>query len=102
MPINREAERPQEYAYDGSTFARMVRAIRLTGIAATFENRANNWRNSFDAKTSFIWTRRRDGSFCVPFDPIMIGYGPAYSEGDAWRQGGFVPQNARTPVGKAT
>ncbi|WP_184110498.1 GH92 family glycosyl hydrolase [Sphingomonas abaci] len=96
VPIDREPEaasKTVEYAYDDWTIARMARAMGRTDIAATFEKRAGNWRNSFDVRTGFIRARKSDGAFRVPFDPTAINYGSDYTEGNAWQYSWFVPQD---------
>ncbi|MEG3166343.1 GH92 family glycosyl hydrolase [Sphingomonas sp. PB2P19] len=96
VPIDREPEaasKTVEYAYDDWTIARMARAMGRKNVAATFEKRASNWRNSFDAKTGFVRARKADGSFRTPFDPTEINYGSDYTEGNAWQYSWFVPQD---------
>lgn len=96
VPIDREPEaasKTVEYAYDDWTIARMARALGKTDIAATFEGRAANWRNSFDAKTGFLRARKSDGALRTPFDPTAINYGSDYTEGNAWQYSWFVPQD---------
>jgi predicted alpha-1,2-mannosidase len=96
VPIDKEPEaasKTVEYAYDDWTIARMARALGKDDIAATFEKRAGNWRNSFDAKTGFLRARKTDGSFRVPFDPTAINYGSDYTEGNAWQYSWFVPHD---------
>ena len=96
VPIDHEPEaasKTVEYAYDDWTIARMARAMGRTGLAATFEKRAGNWRNSFDAKTGFVRARKADGVFRTPFDPTAINYGSDYTEGNAWQYSWFVPQD---------
>lgn len=79
------ASKTVEYAYDDWTIARMARAMGRTDIATTFEQRALNWRNSFDIKSGFLQARKADGSFRTPFDPTAINYGSDYTEGNAWQ-----------------
>lgn len=96
VPIDKEPEaasKTVEYAYDDWTIARMARAIGKADVAGTFEKRATNWRNSFDARTGFLRARRADGSFRTPFDPTAINYGSDYTEGNAWQYSWFVPQD---------
>ena len=96
VPIDREPEaasKTVEYAYDDWAIARMARAMGRTDIAATFEKRAGNWRNSFDTATGFVRARKSDGTFRVPFDPTAINYGSDYTEGNAWQYSWFVPQD---------
>ncbi len=82
-----------EYAYDDWTIARMARAMGRADVAAAFEKRAGNWRNSFDAKTGFLRARKSDGTYRTPFDPTAINYGSDYTEGNAWQYSWFVPQD---------
>ncbi len=96
VPIDREPEaasKTVEYAYDDWTIARMARKLGRADVAATFEKRAGNWRNSFDAASGWLRARKADGSFRVPFDPTAINYGSDYTEGNAWQYSWFVPQD---------
>ncbi len=96
VPIDKEPEaasKTVEYAYDDWTIARMAKAMGKSDIAAAFEKRASNWRNSFDAKTGFLRARKADGSYRTPFDPTAINYGSDYTEGNAWQYSWFVPQD---------
>lgn len=96
VPIDKEPEaasKTVEYAYDDWTIARMARRMGKADIAARFEKRAANWRNSFDARTGWLRARRTDGTFRTPFDPTAINYGSDYTEGNAWQYSWFVPQD---------
>jgi len=96
VPIDKEPEaasKTVEYAYDDWTIARMARAMGKTDLAAPFEARAGNWRNSFDVKTGFLRARKADGTYRTPFDPTAINYGSDYTEGNAWQYSWFVPQD---------
>ncbi len=96
VPIDKEPEaasKTVEYAYDDWTIARMARALGKDDVAAAFEKRSANWRNSFDAKTGFLRARKANGSFRTPFDPTAINYGSDYTEGNAWQYSWFVPHD---------
>ena len=96
VPIDREPEaasKTVEYAYDDWTIARLARQLGDTATAERFEKRAQNWRNSFDAKTGFLRARKADGSFRTPFDPTAINYGSDYTEGNAWQYSWFMPHD---------
>ena len=96
VPIDKEPEaasKTVEYAYDDWTIARMARAMGRLDIAATFDRRAANWRNSFDGETGFLRARKSDGSFRTPFDPTAINYGSDYTEGNAWQYSWFMPHD---------
>ncbi len=96
LPIDREPEaasKTVEYAYDDWTIARMARAMGQTDVAAAFDKRAGNWRNTFDPATGFVRARLSTGAFRTPFDPTAINYGSDYTEGNAWQYSWFVPQD---------
>lgn len=96
VPIDKEPEaasKTVEYAYDDWTIARMARAMGRDAIAARFEKRAANWRNSFDARTGWLRARLSSGAFRTPFDPTAINYGSDYTEGNAWQYSWFMPQD---------
>jgi predicted alpha-1,2-mannosidase len=102
VPIDKEPEaasKTVEYAYDDWTIARMAKAMGRDDVAATFEKRAGNWRNSFDVKTGFLRARKSDGAFRTPFDPTAINYGSDYTEGNAWQYSWFAPQDLGGIVG---
>ena len=96
VPIDKEPEaasKTVEYAYDDWTIARMARRMGKADIAARFQTRAGNWRNSFDARSGWLRARLSDGTFRTPFDPTAINYGSDYTEGNAWQYSWFVPQD---------
>ncbi len=96
VPIDREPEaasKTVEYAFDDWTIARMAKALGKADVAAAFEKRSLNWRNSFDAKTGFLRARKSDGTFREPFDPTAINYGSDYTEGNAWQYSWFAPHD---------
>ena len=96
VPIDREPEaasKTVEYAFDDWTIARMARQMGKDDIAKTFDKRAGNWRNSFDAASGWLRARKADGTFRTPFDPTAINYGSDYTEGNAWQYSWFVPQD---------
>jgi predicted alpha-1,2-mannosidase len=96
VPIDKEPEaasKTVEYAYDDWTIARMARAMGRDAIADRFEQRAGNWRNSFDGKSGWLRARLSSGAFRTPFDPTAINYGSDYTEGNAWQYSWFMPQD---------
>ena len=96
VPIDKEPEaasKTVEYAFDDWAIAQMARKIGRADIAAAFQKRAGNWRNSFDTKTGWVRARLADGAFRTPFDPVSIKYGSDYTEGNAWQYSWFVPQD---------
>ncbi|WP_019834308.1 GH92 family glycosyl hydrolase [Sphingomonas sp. PR090111-T3T-6A] len=96
VPIDKEPEaasKTVEYAFDDWTIAQMARKAGRADIAATFDKRAQNWRNGFDAKTGWVRARLSNGKFREPFDPVSIKYGSDYTEGNAWQYSWFMPQD---------
>lgn len=96
VPIDKEPEaasKTVEYAYDDWSIARMARAMGRGDVAARFDARAGNWRNTFDPRSGFVRARLSSGAFRTPFDPTAINYGSDYTEGNAWQYSWFVPQD---------
>ena len=96
VPIDEEdeaASKTLEYAFDDWTIARVAESMGDRKTAATFEQRASNWKHAFDPDTGFMRARKRDGSFRTPFDPTASGYGTDYTEGNAWQYSWYVPQD---------
>jgi len=96
VPIDKEPEaasKTVEYAFDDWTIAQMAKKMGRADIAATFEKRAQNWRNGFDFKTGWVRARLSTGAFREPFDPVSIKYGSDYTEGNAWQYSWFMPQD---------
>ncbi|MEO7430945.1 MAG: GH92 family glycosyl hydrolase [Dokdonella sp.] len=96
VPIDREGEaasKTVEYAFDDWTIARTAAAMGRTDIAKSFDQRAGNWRNTYDRKTGFLRARVASGAFREPFDPAKSGYGTDYTEGNAWQYSWYVPQD---------
>jgi len=87
------ASKTLEYAFDDWTLAQMARAMGRKDVAATFDQRARNWRNVFDKETGFARARKTDGSFNTPFDPAAVGYGSDYTEGNGWQYSWYEPQD---------
>ncbi len=96
VPIDKEPEaasKTLEYAFDDWTLAQMARGMGRKDVAATFEKRAGNWRNIFDQGTGFARAKKTDGSFNTPFDPVAVGYGTDYTEGNGWQYSWYEPQD---------
>ena len=71
----------------------MAERLGRADVAAQFDRRAGNWRNTFDRATGFVRARLADGSYRTPFDPTDINYGSDYTEGNAWQYSCFAPQD---------
>ena len=72
-----------EYAYDDFAVAQMAKALGKDEDYKTFQARAGNYRNIYDAKTGFMRGRKSDGTWIEPFDPLA--WGGVYTEGNAWQ-----------------
>ena len=96
VPVDRNAEaasQTMEYAFDDWTIARMARAMGRVDVAATFEKRAQNWRNVFDKETGFVRPKMADGTFRELFDPARAGAASGFTEGNSWQYSWYQPQD---------
>jgi predicted alpha-1,2-mannosidase len=96
VPIDKEPEgasKTLEYAYDDWSIAQMAKAMGRMNTYDEFMKRAANYRNVFEAKTSFMRARKSDGTWREPFDPLLAQYGGDYTEGNAWQYSWYVPQD---------
>jgi predicted alpha-1,2-mannosidase len=87
------ASKTLEYAFDDWTIAQVAKAMGRNDVAATFDERAANWRNAYDPRSGFLRAKTSDGKFREPFDPTVSGYGSDYTEGNAWQYSFYVPQD---------
>ncbi|GAB2778227.1 GH92 family glycosyl hydrolase [Rhabdobacter roseus] len=95
-----------ELAYNDWCIGQLAQALGKKDDAALFFQRALNYRNLFDASTSFMRPRKRDGSWLPElgqheqeivkagehsyyryFDPLLVGRRPNrhYTESNAWQ-----------------
>ncbi len=98
VPVDQDGEaasKTVEYAFDDWTIARMARKMGRNDVANTFDKRAANWRNVFDARTGFVRPRNADGKFREPFDPARAGADSGFTEGNAWQYSWYQPQDER-------
>jgi predicted alpha-1,2-mannosidase len=72
-----------DYAYDDFCAAVISRAAGRPADTAAFARSAMNYTNVFDPTTGFMRGRKKDGTWCAPFDPVEWG-GP-FVEGNAWQ-----------------
>jgi len=79
-----------EYAYNDWTTARIAEALGLDVETASFDARAESWRNHWDPEQGFMRGRYRDGGWVEPFDPS----GPEdFCESTSWIYSFFVPHD---------
>ncbi|MBU2178447.1 MAG: GH92 family glycosyl hydrolase, partial [Gammaproteobacteria bacterium] len=81
-----------EYAYDDWAIARLAQQLGQHDIAAEFSERAQNYRQHFDANTGFMRAKDHNGKFREPFDPNAY-YPEDYAEANAWQYSFFVPHD---------
>ncbi len=79
-----------EYAYDDWCVAQLALALGRQDLTKTFLQRAQSWRNQFDAATGYARPRLANGDWVTPFDPYHTG---GFAESDAWQYTWFVPQD---------
>jgi predicted alpha-1,2-mannosidase len=87
-----------EYAYDDWVAAQFARVLGKKTDEVYFQQRSENYKNTFDSETRYMRRRNRDGSFVKDFDPFFFGCangwnGSGYMEGNAWLYTFFVPHN---------
>jgi predicted alpha-1,2-mannosidase len=96
VPVDHDGEaasKTMEYAFDDWTIARMAHAMGRKDIAATFDERARNWRNVFNTENGFVQPKKADGSFREPFDPARAGAESGFTEGNSWQYSWYQPQD---------
>lgn len=90
IPCDKEEEsvsKTMEYAYDDWAVAHLAAAVGEPGDSKLLLERCKNYRNLFDAGSSFMRSRLENGQWAEPFDPIEMGYSKKwrdYTESDPW------------------
>ena len=96
-PFDRDATSASntlEYAYDDFAVAAAARALNDEALAAEFEHRSLNYRNTFDPRTGFATPRYADGHFKPDIDPLQT-YGEGFIEGNSWNFSFHVPHDVK-------
>lgn len=86
------AARTLEYAFDDWCISQFASQLGDKEVAAKFANRADNFKNVFDASTGFFRGKTADGQWREPFDPKRID-ARDYTEANAWQYAFFVPHD---------
>lgn len=81
-----------EYAYDDWTIAQLAKKLNRQDIYTEFINRADSWKNNYDASVGFMRPKLADGTFNKEFDPLST-HGQGFIEGNSWNYSFFVPHN---------
>ncbi|MCK9219512.1 MAG: GH92 family glycosyl hydrolase [Bacteroidales bacterium] len=99
-----------EYSYDDYTLSCFAKAIIQSTNADVpvkklaqqqipqFLDRAKYYRNVFDKTTGFIRSKKTDGTWKTPFDPLST-IGQGFIEGNSWNYTFFVPQDISGLIG---
>lgn len=72
-----------EYAYDDWCIAQFAKALDKTDDYNTFIKRSENWRNVYDAQSTFMRPKLTDGTFVPNFIPK--DYSTYFCESNAWQ-----------------
>ena len=83
--------RTLEYAFDDYCIALMAAKMGCDSIADAFIDRSNNWRNQYNANTTFMQPRNSSGEFQPAFTPDE--YTPHICESNAWHYMWSVQHN---------
>ena len=89
-----------EYAYDDWCLAQVARKLWKMDDLAYFTQRAQYFKNQFDASTGFMRGRKADGNWVTPFDPksVSILNQGDFTEGNSWQYSFYVPQDVNTLI----
>jgi predicted alpha-1,2-mannosidase len=81
--IRENTARTLEYAYADYCIWKLAEELkRPQEEIDLFKNRAQNYRNVFDAETKLMRGKNEDGTFQTPFSPYK--WGDAFTEGNSW------------------
>ena len=86
-----------EYAYDDWAIAQAAKVIGDDSIYEEFIQRAENYKNVYDAASGFMRPKLSDGSFKKEFDP-MDTHGQGFIEGNSWNYSLYVPHQPDTLI----
>lgn len=80
-----------EYAYQDWTLAQLAKALGDKDGEQEFLKRSENYKNTFDAETSWMRPRNVNGSWKTPFDPYE--YNAGFNEANGSQGTWFVPHD---------
>lgn len=81
-----------DYAYDDWCTAQMAKALGKTSDYQYFSNRAQNYRNLWDASAGYVRAKNRDGTWVEDFSPSQT---KGFLEGTAWQYSFYIPHDMR-------
>lgn len=79
--IHENVARTLEYAYADFAIASMAERMGKQQLAATYYQKAMNYKNVFDPETRWMRGKNKNGSFQKPFNPLK--WGDAFTEGNS-------------------
>jgi predicted alpha-1,2-mannosidase len=85
-----------EYAYDDWCIAEMARLLGHQSDYNRFINRAQFYKNVFDAESGFM-RPRTNADWLAPFDPREVSF--SFTEANSWQYTFFVPQDIDGLIG---
>lgn len=100
VPMDKEDDavsRTIEYAYDDWCIAKVAKKLGYESDYKYHIQRAQNYKNVFDASTGFMRGRNFDGSWKIKFDPtepFPLGAGE-FTEGSSWQYSWYVPHDVK-------
>lgn len=80
-----------EYAYDDWCIAQFAKALGKTDDYNIFIKRSENWRNVYNANSTFMHPKLKEGTFISDFDPKE--YSSYFCESNAWQYFWSVQHN---------
>jgi len=86
-----------EYAYDDWAIAQAAKVVGNDSVYDEFIQRAENYKNVYDATSGFMRPKLSDGSFKKEFDP-MDTHGQGFIEGNSWNYSLYVPHQPDTLI----
>ena len=81
-----------EYAYDDWAIAQAAKKLNRSDIYKEFIKRSENWKNVYDASTSYMRPKMSDGKWGANFDPLKTE-GQGFIEGNSWNYSLYVPHD---------
>lgn len=93
IPVEEESEsvsKTLEYAYDDWTIGQMAKKMGKLEDYATYNKRAQHYKNLFNPETNFFQGRVNNTWF-GPFDPFEVNFN--YTEANAWQYSLYAPQD---------
>ncbi|WP_276496387.1 GH92 family glycosyl hydrolase [Pontibacter litorisediminis] len=81
-----------EYAYDDWCIAQMAKKLNRQDVYEEFMQRAQNYKNVYDARTGYMRPKLSDGTWKKEFDPLDT-HGQGFIEGNSWNYSLYVPHD---------